>query len=204
MLGVPDELSNPTGRYVVVLADNVLGDEAASAAALLSVAGISNVASAADVDDGAFDMEQADALLFPKLGVAMVAGEPNRLASLTAAVGGDERIEANSTSIMAVGAVDNQLRIANFSPRSNPVAGGEIDIVGPGVDVYSSWPAASPNRRLSGTSVAAAHVAGIAALLAQATGATGAALWGQLVRAAQRLPIPAVDAGAGLVQAPQF
>ncbi|MGH3787038.1 MAG: protease, partial [Pseudonocardiaceae bacterium] len=74
----------------------------------------------------------------------------------------------------------------------------------PGVDAYSSWPAASPNRRLSGTSNSRHPRGGNCRAMAQATGATGAALWGQLVRTAQRLPIPAVDAGAGLVQAPQF
>jgi subtilisin family serine protease len=107
---------------------------------------------------------------------------------------------------MAVGAVDSQLGIAAFSPRSSP-GGGEIDIVGPGVAVYSSWSTASSSPRryntISGTSTATAHVAGIAALLVEATGATGTALWGQLVRTAQRLPIPSVDVGAGLVQAPQ-
>jgi subtilisin family serine protease len=431
-----DELSQPTGRYVVVLADNVLGDEAASTAALQSVAGVSNVLSARDFRDGGINIEEArdaDATLFPAIGIAVVAGDPDRLASLTAAVGGDDRIEAveperilhalsqpgvlaaeylrgyrdaaielyqhangggngaatavgvaaqfvdtaeftwglqatrastsgrsgqgvgvaildtgfdlhhpdfvgrpitsksfvpnqtpqdghghgthlvgtssgpkrppgggrrygiafndnifigkvlsdqgsgadggilagiewaltnrcriismslgadihqvnpvyekvgqralaegcliiaaaggnarrsqgnfgfvgvpaNSPSIMAVGAVDSQLGIAAFSPRSSP-GGGEIDIVGPGVAVYSSWSTTSSSPRryntISGTSTATAHVAGIAALLVEATGATGTALWGQLVRTAQRLPIPSVDVGAGLVQAPQ-
>jgi hypothetical protein len=66
-------------------------------AALRSVVGVSNITSASDFADGAVNMAQAgdgDTLLLPKLGVAVVAGEPDRLASLTAAVGGDERIEA--------------------------------------------------------------------------------------------------------------
>lgn len=53
-----DEFSEPTGRYVVVLADNVLGDEAASTAALQSVAGISNILNARDFSDGAINIEQ--------------------------------------------------------------------------------------------------------------------------------------------------
>lgn len=120
-------------------------------------------------------------------------------------------VPANSPSIMAVGAVDTQLRIANFSVRSNPMVGGQVDIVGPGVDVFSSWSTTSPpirlpdpaHRSINGTSMATPHVAAIAALWSQATGATGSALWALLARTAQRLPLPSVDVGAGLAQAPQ-
>jgi subtilisin len=426
-----DRLNEPTGRYVVVLADAVHGDEAAMIAALQSAAGLSTITSASDFADGAVELEQAgdaDATLLPALGIAVVAGGADRLASLSAAVSEDERIEAvepeqtlyavtqpagalaveylrgyadaattlyqhardggqvaaeaaaqfedtpeftwglqatrvstsqrsgqgvpvaildtgfdlnhpdfvgrriisksfvpgqtpqdghghgthvtgtssgpqhppgdsrrygvaynddivigkvlsnqgsgtdgqilaginwavtnhcrvismslgapiravsaryeaagrralaagcliiaaagnnadrangdvgfvgvpaNSRSIMAVGAVDSQMRIANFSARSNPVSGGQVDIVGPGVAVYSSWPMPTRYRTISGTSMATPHVSGIAALLSQATGATGAALWALLVRTAQRLPLPSVDVGAGLAQAPQ-
>ncbi|MGH8906454.1 MAG: S8 family serine peptidase [Egibacteraceae bacterium] len=110
---------------------------------------------------------------------------------------------ANCPSIMAVGALDNQLRIANFSPRSNPVEGGQIDIVGPGVAVFSSSPMPARYRTISGTSSATAHVAGLAALWSQATGSTGEALWSILTRNARRLDLPSVDVGSGLVQAPQ-
>jgi subtilisin len=51
--------------------------------------------------------------------------------------------------------------------------------------------------------MATPHVAGIAALYAQAFRARGSALWQLLVARARRLPIPAPDVGAGLVQAPQ-
>jgi len=90
------ELSEPTGRYVVVLADSVHGDEKAMTAALRSV-GAANVSSASDFTDNAVDMEQAsdaDALLLPKLGVAVVPGDPDQLASLIATASDDDRIEA--------------------------------------------------------------------------------------------------------------
>jgi subtilisin family serine protease len=112
-------------------------------------------------------------------------------------------IPANSPSILAVGAVDAQLRIADFSARSNPVEGGQVDIAAPGVAVYSSWPMPDRYNTISGTSMATPHVSGIAALWSEATGATGAALWSVVVQAATRLSIPSVDVGAGLAMAPQ-
>lgn len=111
-------------------------------------------------------------------------------------------VPANSPSIMAVAAVDADLRVADFSAAGNPVPGGQIDIAGPGVAVYSSWPMPRGTNTLSGTSMATPHVAGIAALWSQATGATAQALWDSLVDAAQRLDLPASDVGAGLVRAP--
>ena len=42
----------------------------------------------------------------------------------------------------------------------------------------------------------------IAALYAEATGQSGLELWALLMRDAQRLNLPSVDAGIGLVQAP--
>lgn len=110
---------------------------------------------------------------------------------------------ANSRTFMAVGALDNRLRIANFSPRDIAhAAGTAVDIAAPGVDVFSSWPMPTRNRIINGTSMATPHVAGIAALWAQATGARGAALWQQLIVNARGITLSSADVGRGLVQAP--
>ena len=112
-------------------------------------------------------------------------------------------IPANSPSIMAVAAVDSQLDIAYFSARSNPVRGGQIDIAGPGVDVYSSWPMPTRYNTISGTSMATPHASGIAALWCQVTGRRAGDLWSTLTQQGRRLSLPSADVGAGLVQAPQ-
>ena len=109
---------------------------------------------------------------------------------------------ANCPSLMAVAALDSQLQVASFSNGSINPKGGQIDIAAPGVRVYSSWFMPTQYRTISGTSMATPHVAGIAALYAEATGARGLDLWGLLMRDAQRLALPSVDVGVGLVQAP--
>lgn len=110
---------------------------------------------------------------------------------------------ANSPSIMAVAAVDAEMRIADFSSGGLNEDGGEVNIAGPGVDVFSSFPLPQRYRRLQGTSMATPHVAGVAALLAQSDPALrGRALWEALRRGALDVGLPIRDAGAGLVQAP--
>jgi subtilisin family serine protease len=119
-------------------------------------------------------------------------------------------IPANSPSIMAVAALDNQLNIAFFSARSlSGVRGGKVDIAGPGVGVFSSWNQPRPEqgnqmyRSISGTSMATPHVSGIAALWCQARARKARDLWTTLTQRAQRLQLASVDVGSGLVQAPQ-
>ncbi|MBM6621592.1 S8 family serine peptidase [Micrococcaceae bacterium RIT802] len=110
---------------------------------------------------------------------------------------------ANSPYVMAVAAVDDALAVADFSARSSALQGGQVDVAGPGVDVYSSWPMPKRYNTISGTSMATPHAAGVSALLAESTGLRGRELWAELVQVGQRLDAASVDVGSGLVIAPQ-
>jgi subtilisin len=129
--------------------------------------------------------------------VAAAGNESDRANGAVAPVGHP----ANCPSILAVGALDVRSAIARFSCGTVDAV-GSVDVAGPGVDVYSSWPMPLGHRRISGTSMATPHTAGVAALVAQATGASGYELWARLAQTARRLPLPSTDVGAGLVQAP--
>ena len=108
---------------------------------------------------------------------------------------------ANCPSIMAVSAIDVHREMAWFSCGTVDDVGA-VDLAGPGMDVYSSWPMPLRYKSISGTSMATPHAAGVAALIAGATGARGFELWARLSQTARRLPLPGTDVGAGLMQAP--
>jgi subtilisin len=192
-----------------ILVGKVLGDDgsgtdadilAGISWAIASGARVISMSLGADVREvsTAYETVGRRALAAGALVVAAAGNNARRSAGDPGFVG----VPANSPSIMAVGAVDRALAIADFSAASSTVAGGQVDIAGPGVNVYSSWPLPGATNTISGTSMATPHVAGIAALWSQRTGATGHELWTQLVQAAQRLPLPANDVGSGLVRAP--
>lgn len=112
---------------------------------------------------------------------------------------------ANSPHIMAVAAVDSALRTAEFSARSLPHEGGEVDLAAPGVDIHSAWTGGERYRSISGTSMATPHVAGIAALTSGATGARGQELWDALIASTTALEgEPSEDVGAGLTVIPEL
>jgi subtilisin family serine protease len=81
--------------------------------------------------------------------------------------------------------------------------GGEVNIAAAGVDVLSAAPEPAGYARMSGTSMATPHVAGIVALFAEAfPGASATELRDLVLGGAQGLPLPSSDVGCGLVQAP--
>jgi subtilisin family serine protease len=117
---------------------------------------------------------------------------------------------AANIRVMGVGAVNSTMQLAAFSNRGKFPPGGAVDIVGPGMEVFSSLPVSAPSGfqtrygLLQGTSMATPHVAGIAAMIAQAKpdwGPLDILRW--LRDNARTLPgLDPADVGGGLVQAP--
>ncbi|MFC4454147.1 S8 family peptidase [Deinococcus sonorensis] len=142
--------------------------------------------------------EQVAATLLQQ-GVLLVAaaGNESQRPRLVAPVGNP----AACPSILAVAAIDGADQVAAFS--SGDVDGiGRVDLAAPGVGIYSAWPGGG-HRRLSGTSMATPHVAGVLAMFRERSpAASGPELWTQLCAAARPLPLPAGDVGAGAVQVP--
>ena len=101
--------------------------------------------------------------------------------------------------VIQVGAVDFDRRIANFSNTND-----EIDLVAPGVDVYSTFPGGK-YASLSGTSMATPHVSGALTLVKNiaekefARELTEAELYAQLVRRTVPLGYPKTAEGNGLL-----
>lgn len=147
----------------------------------------------------AFEQVAARAVGAGTLIVAAAGNDSDRLGGQVKPVGHP----ADCPTVVAVGAIDVNQKIANFSNSTVNTNAGQVDIVGPGVSVFSSWPTPTRYRTISGTSMACPHVAGIAALFAEAhPELSGTELLGRVVRTARRLPLPSSDVGSGLVQAP--
>lgn len=131
--------------------------------------------------------------------VAAAGNESNRRFNRTSPVGHP----ANCPSIMAIAAVDSDLQVAYFSNAGSENEGGEVNLAAPGVQVFSSWLESDGGYKIiSGTSMATPHVAGIAALHAQAHNLRGAELWKHLVEHTRLLCASRKDVGSGLLLAP--
>jgi subtilisin family serine protease len=135
-----------------------------------------------------------------KAGTVIVAAAGNDSARpfFTAPVNGP----ADCPSIIAVAALNPQLRVAPFSNAGLNANGGEVNVAAPGFQVYSSFRDGG-HTRLDGTSMATPHVAGVAALLAQANpSASGPELSKLISRSIKSLSLAQQDVGSGLIQAP--
>lgn len=119
-------------------------------------------------------------------GIFMVASAGNS--------GGGVDYPGRYPEVVAVGAIGKNNRVPAFSNR-----GKYLDFVEPGVKVLSTWPGGS-FRRLSGTSMSAAHLSGIAALYrARYRGRSPDEIYQLLKKASVRLSVPKSSQGLGLV-----
>ena len=126
-------------------------------------------------------------------GVLVVAAAGNTGSAIT-------NYPAGYAGVMAVSAVDNNGNWSAFSSQ-----GSYISIAAPGQDIYSTIPGGS-YQTASGTSMATAHVSGVAALLAgQTKFADLTYLRSALLNSALDLGIPGQDPnyGYGILQAYQ-
>ncbi|AIY04181.1 serine protease [Planococcus sp. PAMC 21323] len=119
---------------------------------------------------------------------------------------GDDKYDTNEYAypgaygeVIQVGAADFNRKIANFSNTND-----EIDLVAPGVDIYSTFPGGK-YASLSGTSMATPHVSGALALIKNiaekefARELTEAELYAQLVRRTMSIGYPKTAEGNGLL-----
>lgn len=126
--------------------------------------------------------------------IVAAAGNASRRPQRVAPVGHP----ANCPSILAVGAVEQNMAIAPFSSAGR-TGEAAVNISAPGVDVLSAR-LGGGHVRMSGTSMATPHVAGVAAVLHEQFQVGGPELALRLLLSAQGLAVPAVDAGAGICQ----
>ena len=109
---------------------------------------------------------------------------------------------ANCPAIMAVGALDQEMAIADFSCAGINTDGGEINVAAPGVAVYSAYRAPQLHQMLSGTSMATPFVSGIAALLwEEFPEESPEGIWSKIQQYALEVGLPSSDVGSGLARA---
>ena len=170
--------------------------------ALLNKCRVISMSLGADVKPGetfspAYERVARTALQKNCLIVAAAGNESQRQFGLINPVGHP----ANCPSVMAVAAIDNTFKVADFSCGGINKGGGQVDIAAPGVNILSSWKG-KKYHTISGTSMATPFVAGIASLLCEANpGVAAAAIWMMLGQNALRLNLPSSDIGSGLAQA---
>jgi subtilisin family serine protease len=155
----------------------------------------------AGIDETYSETYENVAIRAMRLGTLIVAaaGNESDRPGYTAPVGHP----ANCPSIMAVGAVDHNLKLAAFSSGGINPDGGQVDIVAPGVSVYSMINVQDEHAKWNGTSMATPFVAGVAGLFfEQNKEAKPMEVWSLLTQHARRLKLSSIDAGSGLVQAP--
>lgn len=109
--------------------------------------------------------------------------------------GGENKVmyPAKYSEVLAVAASDRKNNIASFSS-----GGPEVDIIAPGVDITSTYKGGK-YRRLSGTSMAAPHVTGAAALMISLSKLKPKHVKMLLSNTAQDLGYPKEKQGAGLI-----
>jgi subtilisin len=127
--------------------------------------------------------------------IAATGNESDHSEGLTAPV----NHPANCPSVIAVGALTPTMEVADYSCAGTDGSEGQVDIAAPGDNILSVKPGGG-HRRESGTSMATAYVAGVAALLWEQFPRAGAGdIWMKLIQQARRLSLPASEIGGGLV-----
>lgn len=142
-----------------------------------------------------FGMEEASLSMRRAINAAFSAGVGMIAASGNKPEKQSVDYPARFHGVLGVGATTEKNDVADFS-----TGGVGLDLVAPGGDILSTWPDGKLER-VSGTSMAAAHISGAAALiLAIEPGLGPNDLFDRLLEAAELLPgVAASRQGAGLL-----